>query len=52
MSYNRVIRFPEPLKAITFGSVEDPPVPAVETAEKVRLAQEQGKADATAFYKE
>ena len=52
MSYSRAIRFTEPLKAITFGSVEDPPVPAVETAEKVRLAQEQGKAETTAFYKE
>ena len=52
MSYNRVIRFPESLKAVTFGSVEDPPVPAGETAEQVRLAQEQGKAEATDFYKE
>ena len=52
MSYSKVIRFPDPPKAIAVGFVGDPPVSAVDAAENIRIAQEQAKAEATAFYQE
>ena len=52
LSYSRVIRFSEPPKAIAVGFVGDPPIPAVDVAENIRVAREQAKAEATAFYQE
>ena len=34
LSYSRVIRFPDPPKAIAIGFVGDPPIPAVDVAER------------------
>ena len=52
LSYSKVIRFPDQLKAIAVGFVGDPPVSAIDAAENVRIAREQAKAEATAFYQE
>lgn len=52
MSYSKVISFPEPPKAFTVGFVGDPPVTAGDAAENSRIALEQGKSEATAFYQE
>ncbi len=50
MSYSRAIRFAEAPKGVTVSFVGEPPVPAGESAERVRRAHEQGKAEASAFY--
>lgn len=52
LSYSKAIRFPDPPKAIAVGFVGDPPVPATDAAENIRVAREQAKAEAAAFYQE
>ena len=52
LSYSKVISFPEAPKAFTVGYIGDPPVPSGDAVENSRIALEQGKSEATAFYQE
>ena len=51
MSFNKVIRFPEPPKAIAIGFLGDPPVPAATALANAQKEREEGQAEANSRFR-